>query len=96
MAYAPRVSLFDRLRNLLSGPPRVADGGDPEAAAALHEEYGTPDAGEADLERMAETGGGPTYAAGGYARDAGFGASEAAEAAEDDLESEAAPPDPAP
>ncbi len=85
------MSLFDRLRNMLSGPPHVADGGDSEAAADLHEEYGTPDAGEADVERMAETGGG----GGGYVRGGGFGASEAAEAADGELDS-GAPPDPAP
>jgi len=90
------VSIFDRLRSLLSGPPHMGDGGDPAAAAALQEEYGAPDPGEADLEHMAETGGGGYGGGTGYEGDAGFGASEAAETAEGELESEEAPPDPAP
>lgn len=81
----PAVSFFERLRNMLSGPAHVDDGGEPEAAADLQEELGTPDAGEADLERMENL---PGRLVGGIA------GSEAAEAAEAELESEAAPPDP--
>jgi hypothetical protein len=83
----PGVSFLDRLRNLLAGPPRIEDAGDPEAAADLQEEYGAPDQGAADLEEIAETGG-------AYLRGGGYGAAEAAEAAEDDLATEEAPPDP--
>ena len=79
------------LRNALAGPPRIQDGGDAEAAAALHEELGVADEGADDLRRMEGTGG-----AGGYDRAARFGASEAAETAQDDVASEDAPPDPDP
>jgi hypothetical protein len=95
IAYAHEaMSLLDRLRDLLAGPPRI-QGGDAEEAAALREEFGTSDEGAADVRRM-ETGGGPAAArlGGSGATDAvRFGGSEAAEAAEADL-SEEAPPDP--
>jgi len=80
------MSFLDRLRNLLAGPARVQ--GDSADAAALHEELGTPDAGAADVRRV-ET------ATGGYAVP-GLADSEAAEAAEADLGTEEAPPDPEP
>jgi hypothetical protein len=88
IAYAPgAMSFLDRLRNMLAGPPRV-QGGDDEGAAALREEYGTPDEGAADIRRMETTAGGAPMP--------GFAASEAAETAEADLETEEAPPDPDP
>jgi len=99
MAYAPPVmSFLDRLRNLISGPPHIAGGGDPEAEADLHEEFGTPDATEADLKGMAETGGRGGLTGRGAALTGGgsFGTAEAAEAGEAELESEEAPPDPDP
>lgn len=77
---------FARLRDLLSGPAHVSDGGDPEAAADLHDELGTPDEGAADVKWMADTGG----------LIGSFDRAEGAEAAEEDLESEEAPPDPNP
>jgi hypothetical protein len=83
------MSFLDWLRNALAGPPRIQDGGDPEAAADLHAEFGVADGGAADLRRMEDTGG-----AGGYVPGERYGASEAAEAAETDLASEEAPPDP--
>jgi hypothetical protein len=75
------------LRNALAGPPRIQTG-DAEEAAALHEEFGTADEGAADLRHVEGAGGG------GRSPDVRFGASEAAEAAEADLASEEAPPDP--
>jgi hypothetical protein len=72
----PPMSIGDWFRRLLSGPSEAAD---------MHEEYGTPDEGKADVERLAETGGGGSFAT-----------TEGAEAAEAELESEEAPPDPAP
>jgi hypothetical protein len=83
------MSIGDWFRKLFAGPTHIGDGSN-EDAAALHEEYGTPGEGEADLRHMEETGGG-----GGLAG-LRFGANEAAEAAEEDLETEEAPPDLAP
>jgi hypothetical protein len=77
------------LRNALAGPPRIQDGGDAGAAADLQEEFGAQDEGAEELRRMEGTGGG-----GGYNAAERIGASEAAEAAESDLTSEEAPPDP--
>jgi hypothetical protein len=82
----PGVSFLDRLRNLLAGPPRIQGGAADEAA--LQEEFGTPDEGAADVRRVEGSPG-----AGGGLHNVGFGASEAAEAAEADLETEEAPPD---
>ncbi len=75
------MSISDWFRRLRSRPSEAA-----EAAADMHEEYGTPDEGEADVERMVETGGGT----------GSFASSEGAEAGEAELESEEAPPDPNP
>lgn len=83
------MGFLDWLRNALAGPPRIEDGGDPDATADLHEEFGVAAEGADDLRRMEDTGG-----AGGYVPGERYGASEAAEAAEDDLASEEAPPDP--
>jgi hypothetical protein len=82
------MSFLDKLRNVLSGPPRV-QAGDDEEAAVLHEEFGGPDEGAAEVKHMEETGGG-----GGMIRGDRYAAREAAEAAEADLETEEAPPDP--
>ncbi|HJQ75244.1 MAG TPA: hypothetical protein VJ814_10170 [Gaiellaceae bacterium] len=84
------MSLLDRLRNLLSGPPHIADSGDDagEFDADMHEEYGAPDEGKADLERMENLSGGAVVP--------GIATSEAAEAGEEDIETEEAPPDPDP
>jgi hypothetical protein len=82
------MGFFQWLRNALAGPARIQDGGDPDAAADLHEEFGVADEGAADLQRMEGTGG-----AGGYLGAERFGASEAAEAAQDDVASEETPPD---
>jgi hypothetical protein len=96
MAYAPGMSFFDRLRGLFAGPAHMSDGGDPEAGADLQEEYGAPDAGEAELKAAEQHDFGGLGARGGVAPATGFGASEAAEVAEADLGSEEAPPDPNP
>lgn len=69
-------------KRLFSSPSEGA-----ETDAALHEEYRAPDAGEADLKFMEETGGG------GGTTTIRYGAMDAAEAGEDDLQSEEAPPD---
>lgn len=84
------MGFLDRLRSLLASPPRIQSGGDPEAAADLQEEFGGPDEAAADVDRMAETGGG----GGGRSTNVRYGASESAEAAHDDLASEETPPDP--
>ncbi|HJQ48998.1 MAG TPA: hypothetical protein VJ838_00585 [Gaiellaceae bacterium] len=78
------MSFLDRLRNLLSGPPRV-DAGDAEGAADLKEEFGAPDEGQQDIDRMTHgyTGGGPVP---------GLAGRDAAEIAESEIESEEAPP----
>jgi hypothetical protein len=81
------MGFLDRLRRLLAGPPRIQ--GDAADEAALHEELGTPDDGAADVRRV---GGSPGV--GGGLHNTGFAASEAAEAAEADLETEEARPDP--
>ncbi|HZT86154.1 MAG TPA: hypothetical protein VE984_12175 [Gaiellaceae bacterium] len=82
------MSFLDRLRKMLAGPAHVQAADDAEAAA-LREEFGaTADEGAADLKHVEGAGGG------GRSPDVRFGASEAAEAAEADLASEEAPPDP--
>ena len=73
------MSILTWLRGLFAAPVRIDDGGDPEADAALAEDYGAPDRGEADIKRVALGG--------------RYAAAEAAETAEDDLETEKAPPD---
>jgi len=91
MAYAARMmSMLERLRRLLAGPPRVDDRGreGAEVDATMAEELAAGDEGAADLERMETTTGGPP--AGGLA------SSEAAEAGAAEIASEAPPPDPAP
>lgn len=82
------MSFLDRLRNLLSGPPRV-QAGDAEDAAGLREEFGTSDEGQQDVERMEHgyTGGGPVP---------GLAGRDAAEIAESEIESEEPPPGPGP
>jgi hypothetical protein len=82
------MSFLDKLRNLFAGPPRV-HAADEEEAAVLHEEFGAPDSGAAQIKHIEETGGG-----GGMIRGDRFAAQESAEAAEADLETEEAPPDP--
>lgn len=86
------MSVRSWLRGLFASPTRIDDGRDSEVDADLHEEYGAADAGEADIKHMAATGGG----GGGFVPDERFAAEEAAEAAEDDLETEEAPADPDP
>jgi len=81
------MSFLDSLRKLFAGPTHVGDGSDADAAA-LHEEYGTPDESAADVRRVETTAGGAPLP--------GRAASEAAEAAEEDLSSEEAPPDASP
>jgi hypothetical protein len=71
------MGIWDRIRNALAGPPRVQTGGDEGAEAALHEEFGTPTEGDAELKHMEETGGG------GGASTLRYGASQAAEVASD-------------
>ena len=80
------MSFLDRLRNMLAGPPRIQ--GDEADAAALHEEFGTADEGAADLRRVEGSPG-----IGGGLHNVGYGASEAAEAAEADIAEEESPPD---
>ena len=78
------MSFLDRLRNLFAGPPHVK-AADAEEATDLHEEYGTSDAAEQDVDRLQYyAGGGPV---------AGVAAEDAAEVAEGEIESEEAPPD---
>ena len=93
------MSVRNWFRGLFAGPTTIG-GGDPEAAAALREEdFGVQDAGEADLESIAE-GRTPAAKAGmvqqSMAVQASLAASEAAETAMEDLETEEAPPDPNP
>jgi hypothetical protein len=84
------MSLLDSLRKIFSGPTHVGGGGDDpgEVAADMHEEYGAPDEGKADLERMEDLHGGAVVP--------GIAGSEAAEAGLEEIESEEAPPDPDP
>ena len=84
---SPAMSFLARLRKMLAGPPHI-QGGDVEGDAALHEDFGSPDEGAADVRRMETTAGGAVLP--------GYASSEAAEAGEEDLASEEAPPDPAP
>lgn len=84
------MSFLTWLRGLFASPVRIGDGRDPETAADLHEELGTPDEGAAEVKQLAGTHGG----GGAYLPDEAFAAQESAEAAEADLESEEAPPDP--
>jgi len=81
------MSFLDRLRKALAGPPHI-QGGDDEGDAALHEEYGTPDPAEADVRHLETTTGGAVLPS--------FASSDAAVTAEEELESEEAPPDPSP
>jgi hypothetical protein len=76
------MSFFDRLRKLLAGPPRVQTGAD--EGAALHEEFGTSNTGEADLRRAENLSGGAVAP--------GLATPAAAEAAEAQIASEEAPP----
>ena len=79
------MGFLDRLRNWLSGPTHV-DAGDAEGAADLHQEYGTPDKAQEDVERMEYyAGGGPVP---------GLAGEDSAEVAEGEIESEEAPPGP--
>jgi hypothetical protein len=84
------LSILDRLRSLFAGPSHIGDTGDDQSefAADMQEEYGAPDEAAADLERMENVHGGAVVP--------GIAASEAAETAEEDLETEEAPPDPDP
>ena len=87
------MGLLDRLRDLLSGPPRVQVSRAEEGAE--REEYGLGDRGETELhdaEERAELAGGG--AVGGVG--AGFGAEEAGETAEADLDTMRPPRDAAP
>ena len=83
------MSFLDSLRKIFAGPTHVK-AGSAEDAAALQEEFGAADQGEADLRYMEETGGGGSLTGTRYA------GSESAEAAEDDVASEEAPPHPDP
>ena len=78
------MGFLDGLRKMLQGPPHV-QGGDDEGAAALHEEYGTGSAPEADVRQMNTAIGGAVMPS--------IGASDAAETVESDFSEEAAPPD---
>ncbi len=84
IAYAPAtMSIGDWFRRLFPSPTESA-----EEEAALHEEYGVPDAGEADVSRMQyRLGGGPVP---------GIASSDAAEVAEAELEELDHRSDPAP
>jgi hypothetical protein len=88
IAYAHEtMSLGDWFRRLFSAPSESA--GDD---AALREEFDAPDEGEADVSQAASA---PTASAGGMAPGRP-GTPAAAEAAEAEIESQEAPPDPAP
>jgi hypothetical protein len=80
------MSFFDRIRNWLAGPPHVKTG-DAEEAADLKQEFGAPDPGREDIERLEHgyAGGGPVP---------GLAGRDSAEIAESEIESEEAPPDP--
>ena len=80
------MSLLDRIRALVSGPPHLGGVGRDDEEAE-REEYELPDRGEEELRNVDETGG---------LRGGGFAGGEAAEAAEEDLETFRPPPDPAP
>jgi len=88
------MAFLDRLRKLFAGPAQV-QAADADEAAALREEFGTSDDGAADLRRE-EVAGGAVRGGGAGLSNVGFAASEAAEAAEGDLSTEEAPPDPTP
>ena len=80
------MSFFDRIRHWLAGPPHVKTG-DAEEAADLKQEFGAPDPGREDIERLEHgyAGGGPVP---------GLAGRDSAEIAESEIESEEAPPDP--
>jgi hypothetical protein len=82
------MSFLDRLRSWFAGPPRVK-AGDAEERADLKEEFGAPDEGREDIDRIQHgyTGGGPVP---------GLAGRDAAEIAESEIESEEAPPGPGP
>lgn len=79
----PAMSFLDKVRGWLSGPPHV-QAGDAEERADLKEEFGGPDEGKADIDRITHgyTGGGPVP---------GLAGRDAAEIAESEIESEEAP-----
>ena len=79
------MGFFDKLRNAIAGPPHVNAGGDSEVEATLHEEFGAGDAAAADLRAAESRIGGAVVP--------GLSAQEGAEAAEDALAPEQAPPD---
>jgi len=79
------MGFLSKFRDWLAGPPHVAEGDDEGAAAALHEEFHTSSAAEADVHKMETTAGGAAVP--------GIGGSDAAETVESDLSEEAAPPD---
>jgi hypothetical protein len=78
------MGFLDNLRKMLQGPPHV-QGGDDEGASALHEEYGTSSAPEADVKRMGSSIGGGVMPS--------IGAQDASETVEGDFSAEEAPPD---
>jgi hypothetical protein len=82
------MGFFDRIRNALAGPPHIDDSDrneGPEIDAAMAADFGGGDKGAADVKRYEATGGsGPLPGLGGLV---------GGQAAEEDLESEAAPPD---
>lgn len=73
------MGIMDKIRGLLAGPTQVGGSG-AESDAALSEDERTQTAGDAQFAQAAEFT--PTY-----------GSLEAAETAEEDLETEEAPPD---
>lgn len=79
------MSFLDKVRNWLAGPPHI-QAGDAEERADLQDEFGAPDAGRADIERMEHgyAGGSPVP---------GLAGRNAAEVAESEIESEEAPTD---
>jgi hypothetical protein len=84
IAYAAgAMSLSDWFRRMFSSHSETD-----EEAAAMHEEYGAQDEGEADVRRMETTAGGAVMP--------GIYGSAGAEAAEAEIESEEGPRDPAP
>jgi hypothetical protein len=77
------MGFLDKIRNALAGPPRV-QGGDDEGDAALHEDFGTPDEGDAEVKASEQLSGGAVVP--------GQAAAEAAESAEAEIEAEEGPP----
>jgi hypothetical protein len=85
------MGFLDSIRNALAGPPHIDDSDrneGPEIDAAMAADFSGADKGAADVKRYEMTGGSGALP--------GLGGLVGGQAAEEDLESEEAPPDPNP